>query len=629
MAIFWSLWAGLSTAGAIMIAYLVLRMCSAPSWVPPSAVPVLETWSTKYGLESGTVDVTQSQIPLPGLLAVAYADRELWWGPVVLRVTAQFPALRSTSAALGLLVLVWGIFWWGARSAQVRAEAACLRLGFEVASRLRSGLHRQVLRMGPGDLTGEVAKQALELFANDTDEVRNAVQKWADSRIRMPVWLVILTLLGFTLQPGVFFYIAVPLGLCWLFLQSQTRLVRHRKALSHVDSERELRLLAERLTRARLTKGYGMENAEREQFDKTLLRYQTEAAKIVQPLGVSGWSLRIGTWVCGIVVAYLVGVKLISDPNQLSLAGVAVLVACFSGISLALEQIQSAIRIRQSAIPAAMRIQRFLDRIPDVSQAVGAKFLEPLSKAIEFYQVNYALPGQPPLLDLLSLSIPAGKEVAVIATDERAAQALVSLLPRFIDPQGGQVLFDGEDIAWVTLESLRSEAVCVCSGHEAVFTGTVLENIVAGLDNQALADVTQAAKTSHAHHFIQKLPQGYETVIGEHGETLDAGQSLRLGLARALLRDPALLVIEEPAETLDENTKSMLDDAYGRIATKRTVIYLPHRLTTLRRCDEIILLHQGQVAARGTHTELVRTSELYRHWEYVHFNVFRHEEPHG
>lgn len=152
-----------------------------------------------------------------------------------------------------------------------------------------------------------------------------------------------------------------------------------------------------------------------------------------------------------------------------------------------------------------------------------------------------------------------------------------------------------------------------------------MENIVAGLPNSGLADVTEAAKTTAiAQHFIQRLPQGYETVIGEHGEALDAGQAFRLALARAILRDPALLIIEEPSHSLDEDTKALIDDAYQRIAVRRSVLYLPNRLATLKRCDEIILLHQGQITARGTHAQLVKTSQLYRHWEYVRFNEFRH-----
>jgi ABC-type multidrug transport system fused ATPase/permease subunit len=126
----------------------------------------------------------------------------------------------------------------------------------------------------------------------------------------------------------------------------------------------------------------------------------------------------------------------------------------------------------------------------------------------------------------------------------------------------------------------------------------------------------------HAHHFISKLPQGYETWLGEDNVVLDAGQAYRIGLARALARDPALLVIEEPGTALDEDTKSLLGDTYDRLIAGRTVIFLPTRLSTVRRADRVVLVHEGQVAETGRHEDLVRSSDLYRHWEYTRFNAF-------
>lgn len=129
----------------------------------------------------------------------------------------------------------------------------------------------------------------------------------------------------------------------------------------------------------------------------------------------------------------------------------------------------------------------------------------------------------------------------------------------------------------------------------------------------------------HAHNFIQKLPQGYETVIGQHGETLDAGQRFRLALARAILRDPALLIIREPTGEISEDDKSLIDDACRRLMRDRCTVLLPSRLPTLKSADRIVLLNKGRVEVIGTHEVLVQNSAIYRHWEYLHFNEFRHE----
>jgi ABC-type multidrug transport system fused ATPase/permease subunit len=194
------------------------------------------------------------------------------------------------------------------------------------------------------------------------------------------------------------------------------------------------------------------------------------------------------------------------------------------------------------------------------------------------------------------------------------------LLPRFIEPTRGRVLFDGEDIAWGTLESIRTETAYV-GGDDPILSGTVLDNILCGDPRYSLNDAIEAAKLVHAHKFISRLPQGYETILGEHGEQLEVGAAFRLGLARAALRDPAVMIIEEPQVLLDDDTKALIDDAYQRLSGKRTMIYLPGRLTTSRRCDQVIMLHDGKVEGMGAHQDLTKSCELYRHWDYLTFNT--------
>jgi ABC-type multidrug transport system fused ATPase/permease subunit len=278
--------------------------------------------------------------------------------------------------------------------------------------------------------------------------------------------------------------------------------------------------------------------------------------------------------------------------------------------------------IREDASLAADRIFRYLDKIPAVGQAVGAKFLQPLSKMLTFDSVSYSLPNRRPVLEGLDLRIAAGSTVSIVSLDDMEPRALAYLLPRFIEPRAGRVLFDGEDIAWVTLESLRAEAIFV-GAADPFFTGTVRENICCGNNDYPMQDATAAAKQAHANKFILDLPQGYETMLGEHGEHLDVGQGFRLGLARAILRNPALLIVEEPSEALDNDTKTMLDDTYSRMTKGRTTIFLPKRLSTVRRTDLVVLLHGGKVEAVGSHAEVVKNSEAYRHWEYLRYNAFR------
>ena len=170
----------------------------------------------------------------------------------------------------------------------------------------------------------------------------------------------------------------------------------------------------------------------------------------------------------------------------------------------------------------------------------------------------------------------------------------------------------------MTLDSLRNQ-IAVVLQHNLVFHDTVANNIGCGDQQYTLPQIIEAAKMAHAHHFIQKLPQGYETAIGELGHALTISEQFRIALARAILRDPAIVIIEEPEQALDEDTKSLLDDTLARFLPGRTVIFLPHRISTIRTCDRVFLLHNGRIEAEGEHRELLTGNPLYRHLHYLEF----------
>jgi ATP-binding cassette subfamily B protein len=272
---------------------------------------------------------------------------------------------------------------------------------------------------------------------------------------------------------------------------------------------------------------------------------------------------------------------------------------------------------------SAQQIFKFLERKGEVPQVPRAEFLPPLSKQIEFDNVSIEESGGGgggrKLLNKVSLTIEAGQKVGLCGVDDLEKHALISLIPRLLDPTSGEVRIDQHNLRWVTLESLRAQ-ISVVMTQNLVFHDTVRNNIGCGDNSYTLPQIIEAAKMAHAHHFIQKLPQGYETPIGELGHSLSQSQHYRIALARAILRDPALLIIEEPDGEMDDDTKNLLDDTLARVMPDRTVIFLPHRISTLRTCNVIHLISRGQVVASGTHKDLLKTSKLYRHLYYLEFN---------
>jgi ATP-binding cassette subfamily B protein len=261
-----------------------------------------------------------------------------------------------------------------------------------------------------------------------------------------------------------------------------------------------------------------------------------------------------------------------------------------------------------------------------VSQVVGAEFLPAISKGLQFDDVSLREPGTGRmLLQNVTMAVPVGKKVALIGPDPADLHALVYLIPRFLDPTGGEITFDGRNLRWVTLDSLRAQIAIVLQ-HNLIFNDTVANNIGCGDAGYSLPQIIEAAKVAHAHHFIQKLPYGYETPIGELGHSLRVGEQFRIALARAILRDPALLIIEEPDVVLDEDTKSMLDDTFDRILPGRTAVFLPRRISTLRGVDRVFLVNNGRVEAAGEHRDLLSQNELYRHLYYIQFNEFAEQK---
>lgn len=563
-----------------------------------------------------------------GLRVTAWEAQHESWGMVVRGLVRGIPALQTTNSALLVLLASNILLALTSSLSATQIKSLAFRSSQEVATRLRQSLHRQTLRLGPSDLEDGAGEVAFLMFTGDVERVREGIQTWFERLVRFPPLLAGLAILLLMTHWLLALQCVVPLLAClYLVRRERLRFEQSRRKMEDRVGD-DLRLLAEGLRKSRLVRGFGMENFEHERFGMHLQRFLKKVATLKEDERLSRWICWLVVLVTVTLVLFLIATKTLSNPSDPAHLPVSAMLMFVVAIRLAYRPINDLWdlpQVEESAGKYADNILRYQSRVAEVGQAVGAKFLQPLSKQIQFESVTYRLPDKRLVLDRIDLKIAAKSMVAVLSLDPMEARALTYLLPRFIEPQSGRVFIDGEDLAFVTLESLRAEAMFV-GGMDPFFTGTVSENISCGDPRFTLQHVTEAAKEVHAHQFINKLSKGYETMLGEHGESLDPGQTFLLGLARALVRDPALLIIEEPAERLDDDTKSLLDDTYARLAKDRTLIFLPNRLSTVRKADQVIFLHKGRVEAVGAYTKLINTAPLMRHWEYVRFNEFRREE---
>jgi len=563
-----------------------------------------------------------------GLRATVWSMRDRPCARILAALCRAAPSLRYNSSTLAVLLLTLMACGLAYSLILSRIRTLSVRTALAVVTRLRQSIHRQTLRLGPSDLEDIQNQQVLSLFTNEMEHVRDGVYRRVSRIARHSLNLTLFIAVAIFINSYLAVQCLIPLFATWYLIQRERQRSNSTLRLAADRANSELKLLSEGLQTTRLVRGYGMEAFEQDQFQRRLERFRDKIYTAKRGERLSRWTIRLFVVICLTVIMFLVGTRCLLEAdnvNHLEFSEALLLLISFCGLYRPLDQLWQLRPDEEPVRIAADRIVRYLNQIPEVGQAVGAKFLSPLSKSLHFDSVSYSTKSKQKLLDKFDLKIPAGGVTAIVSLDQLEARAVAYLLPRFIEPQLGRVLIDGEDIAWMTLESLRAETLYV-GGNDPFFTGTVFENISCGNPEYSLQDITEAAKESHAHNFIQKLTQGYETVLGEHGEQLEAGQAFRLGLARATVRKPALLVVEEPTRVLDEDTKTLLDDAYNRIARGRTVIFLPSRLSTVRRAERIVLIHGGRVEAMSTHANLVKTSHLYRHWEYLRFNEFRHEE---
>lgn len=266
----------------------------------------------------------------------------------------------------------------------------------------------------------------------------------------------------------------------------------------------------------------------------------------------------------------------------------------------------------QRAVAGGTRIFEVLDAVPDVAEAPDARPLPPGAGAVRLEGVSLAYaPGGPRVLDDVDLDVPAGRTVALIGPTGSGKTTLTQLIPRFYDPTEGRVLLDGADVRGLRLDELR-RAVGVVPQDPFLFSTTVRENIAYGRPEASDEEVRRAARMAQAEEFIDALPEGFDTVVGERGFTLSGGQRQRLAIARAIITDPRVLILDEATASVDASTEREIQAALRTVMRGRTTFVIAHRLSTLALADELVVLDGGRVVARGTHEQLYEASDLYR-----------------
>ena len=376
-------------------------------------------------------------------------------------------------------------------------------------------------------------------------------------------------------------------------------------------------LLEETVGGIRVVKAFGMEEYERGRFRKftgDFLEHQLKVFK-VHALSFPIMELLAGFGIAGVLLYG--GLRVSSGETT---AGT--LVSFLAAVIMLYEPVKRLSRANneiQQGLAASERIFEVLDEPVAVQDSKQAQEMKPFAQSIRFENLQLIYPGaEKPVLDEVDFTVHAGEVVALVGRSGAGKTSLVNMVARFIDASHGHVLIDGLDVRDLTQQSLRSQ-IALVTQEIILFNDTILNNIAYGHDEIDLERVEQVARAANAHEFIEKLPEGYNTIVGERGAILSGGQRQRLSLARALLKDAPILILDEATSALDTESERLVQQAIDRLMQGRTVMVIAHRLSTIRHADRIVVLDQGRLVQMGSHDELLTEGGIYAELYHLQF----------
>jgi ABC-type multidrug transport system fused ATPase/permease subunit len=572
-----------------------------PKWVQANQVHVIRTGQGLSLLADQAQESNKVYAPLLAYLADALPTNRysclLWIMAGVVAMTIMRGTLRYTNEFL-------------VGHATNRAMLALrLRMYDHV---LRSPL-ALFARVGPTDIMSRFQQDCFLV----QEGTKTLLGKVFSEPLRAVVCVVLAIVVGASIDPWLPVIILGMVPLIGYLVRQLAKLMRRssRKAL---ESWAQLvGILEESLFGIRIVKGYRLEAHERRKFFQASRRLFRQLLRAIRIDAITEPAVE-SLFTIAVAGAVLVGGKRIIDIG-LTQGNLADLILFFGLLAGALDPARKLSNVSNRISQAAAGADRIFSILStEVEPRYGSRglLLPRIRQSIEFKGVSFSYPTGDEVLKGVSLTVRHGEVVAVIGRTGCGKTTLVSLIPRFFTPSAGTIFIDGINIQEVTLRSLRDQ-IAIVPQEVLPFAESVATNIALGARQMSgpgptQADIEAAARAAHADVFISRLPEGYATVIGEHGTTLSGGERQRLALARAIIRDPALLILDEATSALDEETQAMVQDTLGRFAKGRTVILIAHRLSTLNIADRIVVMDAGRIIDAGTHEELLARCTLYR-----------------
>lgn len=548
------------------------------------------------------------------IIAASSANLYVPWviKEVIDKVLAEKDMMMLNTIALGIVVvyLLRGIFFYG-------QTYLMSYIGQRVIIDIRQAVYRHLQRLSLSYYEKRQTGTIMSYITNDVAALQGAL---VDSIIELVTELSIL--LGSLVMMFYLHWKLSALTLITTPLVAYTMNIFGKKlrTTSTVMQERAADItsvLQETISAVRVVKSFVREDYEVERFGKEnfsnfraqmknaqLMATLTPVIEFLAAIGVTGiiwyggWEVINGNLTAGALIAFLVYAVNLSNPIK------------------RLSRVYANI---QRALAAAERVFVVLDTEPEIQNIPGAADLPSINGEVTFHDITFEYKPGEPVLSQVSLTAKPGQMVAIVGPSGAGKTTIANLIPRFYEPTHGYISIDGIDIKTVTLDSLRKQ-IGIVPQETVLFNGTVYDNILYGDLDATHDEVIAAAQAANAHKFIMAMPDGYETQIGERGSKLSGGQRQRIAIARAILKNPRVLILDEATSALDTESEKLVQEALDKLMISRTSFVIAHRLSTVIRADLILVMERGKIVERGTHAELLAMGGLYSKLHEVQFS---------
>ncbi|MBS1489432.1 MAG: ABC transporter ATP-binding protein [Bacteroidetes bacterium] len=523
-----------------------------------------------------------------------------------LTIIQNYGRLNSLLFVIGLIVVTVVL----ANLFRYLERVMATKIRVDLVKNIRMEIFKKVSLLHIGYFNNERKGDLISRFTNDVMEVENAVMNSLKAVLKEPVTIVVYFFVLFTISPQLTLFTLLVLPLTGGVLAEIIKRLKKQATASQESLGRIVNILDETFSGMRVVKAFNARNFIIEKIEKESdfyrkvnksMSYKNElASPVSEILGV--------LIIAGII--FFGGNMVLSENSTLDAAVFLGFIAVFAQIIQPAKNFSNGITALQKGTASAKRIFEMIDSQPAIQNKPNAVALKVFEKNIEFKNVSFAYETDF-VLKNINIKIEKGKTIALVGPSGGGKSTLADLVPRFYDPTQGEVCIDGKSLKEYEIESLRQQ-MGVVTQESILFNDTIFNNIAFGNPHISEQAVIQAAQIANAHQFIEQTENGYQTLIGERGSKLSGGQRQRLSIARAVLKNPPILILDEATSALDSESEKLVQEALYNLMKNRTSIVIAHRLSTIQYADEIIVVQNGEIVERGTHEALNNQNGLYK-----------------